>query len=126
MPGPVVHLSADEAVAVHALSIERFGADAPRSRPARERAPPAEDGHSPDLAAMAAAFLESPLLSHPFVDANEHVAFLATDRVPAAPRVEAPGGGERARARLMGLLARNAADLERLEAWIRGSPRRLR
>ena len=75
------HLSLDEVLAIHEASLERFGGtpgvrdlgllESALFRP--------QTGYYRDLAETAAALFESLVVNHPFVDANERVAFFATD-----------------------------------------------
>lgn len=68
-------------LAIHARIVERFGGTAGVRDPellesalSRPRA-----GHHRDVAEIAAALFEALLLSRPFVDGNERVAFFAAD-----------------------------------------------
>jgi len=77
----VRHLTFDEALAIHALALGRFGGSGGVRDPGllesalyRPRS-----GHYSDVAEMAAALFESLLVNHPFVDGNKRVAFFATD-----------------------------------------------
>jgi death-on-curing protein len=65
-------------------------------------------------------------MNHPFVDGNKRVAFFGTDTFLRLNGWKLQVDGDEAHAHLMGLLERNEADFERLEAWIRRSIRWLR
>lgn len=77
----VQFLSVDEALGIHEHLIAEFGGqggvrdsgllESSLFRP--------QTGHYEDLATMAAALLESLLFNHAFHDANERMAFFATD-----------------------------------------------
>ena len=82
MSGEAVQfLSVDEALGIHEQLIEEFGGQAgvrdlgllesSLFRP--------QTGHYEDLATMASALFESLLFNHAFHDANERMAFFATD-----------------------------------------------
>ena len=82
MSGETVEfLSVDEALGIHDHLIDEFGGQAGvRDQGLLESSlfrP--QTGHYEDLATMAAALLESLLFNHAFHDANERMAFFATD-----------------------------------------------
>ncbi len=124
MPGStVVFLTVDEALAIHERIINEFGGpvgvrdlgllESALFRP--------RSGYYDDLAAMAAALFESLLMNHPFVDGNKRLAFFATDvflRINGAHLDVAP---KQAHAHLMRLFARDEADKDHLERWLRKS-----
>jgi death-on-curing protein len=63
-------------------------------------------GYYGDLAEMAAALFESLLMSHPFVDGNNGVAFFATDVFLRLNRCKLRVDADDAHASLVGLLER--------------------
>lgn len=82
MPGErVAFLTLDEALAIHARLVERFGGTAGvRDTGLLESAlHRPRTGYHRDLAEMSAALFESLLMKHSFLDGNERVAFFATD-----------------------------------------------
>jgi len=119
----VQHLTVDEALAIHARLIERFGGrpgvrDPGLLESALYRP---QTGYYSDLAEMAAALFESLLMNHPFVDGNKRVAFFATDVFLRLNGWWLSVDGRRAHRFLTKRLERNEADYEHLLPWIRRS-----
>jgi len=114
-------LTVDEALAIHARLIERFGGPAGvRDVGLLESAlyrP--QTGHYEDLAAMATALFESLLMNHAFVDGNKRVAFFATDVFLRLNGWKLEVDPDEAHAFLIGLLERGECNFERLLPWIR-------
>jgi death-on-curing protein len=78
-------------------------------------------GYYDDLAAMAAALLESLLMNHPFIDGNKRAGFFATDVFLRLNGWRFDVAGPAAHEFLVGLLERNECDFGRLQPWIRRS-----
>jgi len=77
----VQFLSVDEALGIHEHLIAEFGGQGGVRDPGLLESSlfRPQTGHYEDLATMAAALLESLLFNHAFHDANERMAFFATD-----------------------------------------------
>ena len=77
----VQFLSVDEALGIHDYLIEEFGGQAGVRDPGLLESSlfRPQTGHYEDLATMASALFESLLFNHAFHDANERMAFFATD-----------------------------------------------
>ena len=77
----VQFLSADEALGIHEHLIEEFGGQAGVRDPGLLESSlfRPQTGYYEDLATMASALFESLLFNHAFHDANERMAFFATD-----------------------------------------------
>lgn len=123
----VKHLSLDEALAIHAQVVERFGGTGGVRDPGllesalyRPRT-----GYYADVAEMAAALFESLLLNHPVVDGNRRVAFFATDVFLRLNGWKLDVEDEAAHAFLVGRLETRSATYEALLPWIRRSLVRL-
>jgi len=119
----VLHLSLEEALAVHAGLIARFGGppgvrDLGLLESALYRP---QTGYYADLAEMAAALFESLLMNHPFVDGNKRVAFFATDVFLRLNGWKLEVDADAAHAFLIGLLDEQQCDFEHLLPWIRKS-----
>ncbi len=116
-------LSVDEAIAIRDRLTEAFGGSSGLRDPgALESAlfrP--QTGYYDDLPQMAAALFESLLKSHPFVDANKRVAFLATDVFLRRNGWKFEVEAESAPSFLIGHLEEGTCDVTVLEAWIRKS-----
>jgi len=77
----VQFLSVDEALGIHEHLIEEFGGQAGVRDPGLLESSlfRPQTGYYEDLATMASALFESLLFNHAFHDANERMAFFATD-----------------------------------------------
>ena len=77
----VQFLSVDEALGIHDHLIEEFGGQAGVRDPGLLESSlfRPQTGYYEDLATMASALFESLLFNHAFHDANERMAFFATD-----------------------------------------------
>ena len=116
-----MHLSVEEAVAIHERLVARFGGlpgvrDLGLLESALYRP---QTGYYADLAEMAAALFESLLMNHPFVDGNKRVAFFATDIFLRLNGWKLEVDADETHAFLIGLLERQECDLEHLLPWIR-------
>lgn len=122
MPSESVQfLTLDEALAIHARLIERFGGrggvrDPGLLESALHRP---QTGYYADLAEMAAALFESLIINHPFVDGNKRVAFFATDVFVRLNGWMLDVDDEDAHAFLTGLLDAGDCGFDRLLPWIR-------
>lgn len=119
----VTHLSLDEAFAIHARVVERFGGtpgvrDPGLLESALHRP---RTGYYADVAEMAAALLESLLMNHPFVDGNKRVAFFATDVFLRLNGWKLDVSDEAAYIFLVERLETRSATFDALLAWIRRS-----
>jgi death-on-curing protein len=117
----VVHLSLDEALAIHERLVERFGGlpgvrDAGLLESALFRP---QTGYYVDIAEMAAALFESLLMNRPFADGNKRVAFFGTDVFLRMNGWKLDVDDAAAHAFVIGLLEERAASFERLLVWIR-------
>jgi death-on-curing protein len=119
--GTIRFLSRDEALAIHARLIERFGGpDGVRDLGLLESAlHRPQTGHYVDLVQMAAALFESLLMNHPFVDGNKRVAFFATDVFLRINGWRIEVNPDAAHGFLMGLLEQDRCELVQLETWLR-------
>jgi death-on-curing protein len=118
----ILHLTLDEALAIHERLVARFGGpagvrdlgllDSALYRP--------QTGYYADLAEMAAALFESLLMNHPFVDGNKRVAFFATDVFLRLNGWKLQVEASEAHATLIRLLEEGSADYRHLLPWIRG------
>ncbi len=119
--GPVLFLSRDEVLAIHARLIEVFGGpsgirDAGLLESALFRP---QTGYYEDLAEMATAMFESLLMNHPFVDGNKRVAFFATDVFLRLNGWRLVVDATEAHEYLIELLETGQANYDRLLPWIR-------
>jgi death-on-curing protein len=120
-------LSVDEVLAIHERLVAVFGGPRGVRDPGLLESAlfRPQTGYYGDLAEMAAALFESLLMSHPFVDGNERVAFFATDvflRLNGWKlRVEA----DAAHKFLIRLLDGGTCDYDHLLPWIRRSSTRV-
>ncbi len=75
-----IYMNLEEILALHELSIKRFGgASGVREMGAVESAlNRPQNGYYADIVEEAAALMESLLINHPFVDGNKRTAFVAT------------------------------------------------
>jgi len=119
----VKHLSLDEALAIHAHVVERFGGTGGVRDPGllesalyRPRT-----GYYADVAEMAAALFESLLMNHPFVDGNKRVAFFATDVFLRLNGWKLDVEDEAAHEFLIERLEARSATYDALLPWIRRS-----
>jgi death-on-curing protein len=123
----VLHLSVDEALAIHERLVETFGGPRGVRDPGllesalyRPRT-----GYYRDIAEMAAALFESLLMNHPFIDGNKRVAFFATDVFLRLNGWKLQVEPDRAHAFVIGLVEHDRSDFEHLLPWIRDSLVRL-
>lgn len=114
-------ITVDEALAIHARLIERFGGTGGVRDPGllesalyRPRT-----GYYADLAEMAAALFESLLMNHAFVDGNKRVAFFVTDVFLRTNGWRLDVDDTAAHVFLIGLLDSGTAEYSRLLPWIR-------
>lgn len=116
-------LSVDEAIAIHARLIEKFGgAPGIRDTGLLESAlfrP--QTGYYNDLAEMAAALFESLLLNHAFIDGNKRVAFFATDIFLRLNGWKFSVEAAAAYTFLIDMLEQGSSGYETLLPWIRDS-----
>jgi len=129
LPGrKVLHLTAEEILAIHQRLLDRFGgAGGVRDPGLLESAlfrP--RTGYYKDLASMAAALFESLIMNHPFLDGNKRVAFFATDVFLRLNGWKLDVAAGQAHAFLIGLLKSGSCDYEHLLPWLQQSMRRLR
>lgn len=117
----VVYLSLDEALAIHAELIARFGGPSGVRDPGllESALHRPRTGYYADVVEMAAAMFESLLMNHPFVDGNKRVAFFATDVFLRLNGWRLRVDSRAAHAFLIGLLDAGSADFAHLEPWIR-------
>lgn len=129
LPSDVVRfLSLDEAIAIHARLIERFGgSEGLRDIGILESAlfrP--QTGHYPDLAQMAAALFESLIINHAFVDGNKRAAFFISDTFLRLNgwciKVNADAGY----AFIVNSLGIGECDFEHILPWIQGCMEKLK
>ncbi len=123
----VLYLSVDEALAIHAELIVRFGGasgvrDAGLLESALHRP---RTGYYADVVEMAAAMFESLLMNHPFVDGNKRAAFFATDVFLRLNGWRLRVDSREAHEFLIGLLEDSTADFDHLQPWIRRAVERL-
>ncbi len=123
----VLHLTLDEALAIHERLVSQFGGlrgvrDAGLLESALYRP---RTGYYRDIAEMAAALFESLLMNHPFIDGNKRVAFFATDVFLRLNGWKLRVDPEEAHAFLISVLERRQADFEHLLPWIRKALRRI-
>lgn len=116
-------LSVDEALAIHAALVERFGGQAGIRDPGLLESAlyRPQTGYYANLPEMAAALFESLLMNHPFVDGNKRVAFFATDVFLRINGFKLEVEDAEAYRFLVGLLEKNQADFDRLLPWIQAS-----
>jgi death-on-curing protein len=117
----VLHLSVEEILVMHERLAARFGGpaglrdagllDSALYRP--------QSGYYRDLAEMAAALFESLLMTHPFVDKKNRIAFFATDAFLRLNGWKLDVDADRARTLLIGLLEAGKSDFDHLLPWIR-------
>jgi death-on-curing protein len=123
LPNSVAFLSLDEALAIHDAVIEAFGGSAGvRDLGLLESAlyrP--QSGYYDDLPSMAAAFFESLINNHPFVDGNKRVAFFGTDVFLRMNGYLLEVESATAHAALMALFDTGTCDLEHLRPWFEQS-----
>jgi death on curing protein len=121
------YLTVQDALAIHAVLIERHGGGAGlRDAGALESAlfrP--QTGYYADLVAEAAALMESIAMNHPFVDGNKRVAFAAADvflRINGWKLVRPP---MQIYAEMLEMLDSGRFNVAHIEPWLRGfaSPR---
>lgn len=124
----VLFLTLEEALAIQARVLERFGGEGGVRDPGLVESAlyRPQTGYYADLLEMAAALFESLLINHPFVDGNKRAAFFATDvflRLNGwAIRVEP----DRAHRFLSESFARGTATYDTLLAWLPQHARPLR
>jgi death-on-curing protein len=116
-------LSVDEAIAIHARLIEKFGGtpgirDTGLLESALFRP---QTGYYNDLAEMAAALFESLLLNHAFIDGNKRVAFFATDIFLRLNGWKFSVEAAVAHTFLIDMLEQGSSGYETLLPWIRDS-----
>ena len=114
-------LTTDEALAIHALLIERYGGrpgirDAGLLESALFRP---QTGYYGDLIEMAAALMESLLINHPFIDGNKRMAFFATDVFLRLNGFRMNVETDATHDFIVGLLESGQTDLASLRVWIR-------
>jgi death-on-curing protein len=124
---PHDYLTVQDALAIHAVLIQRHGGDAGlRDAGALESAlfrP--QTGYYADLIAEAAALMESIAMNHPFMDGNKRVAFAAADvflRINGWKLARPP---MQIHAEMLKLLESGTFNLAHIDPWLRGcaSPR---
>ncbi len=119
----VLHLTLDEALAIHEQLIKSFGGPAGiRDMGLLESAlfrP--QTGYYEDIAEMAAALFESLVMNHPFIDGNKRVAFFATDVFLRLNGWKLEVDPDETHALLVGLLEQGKCDYRNLLSWIRKS-----
>lgn len=123
----VLHLTLDEALAIHERLVDRFGGlggvrDLGLLESALYRP---RTGYYRDIAEMAAALFESLLMNHPFIDGNKRVAFFATDVFLRLNGWRLQVDPDEGHAFLIGLLEEGRCDFASLLPWIRSSLVRL-
>jgi death on curing protein len=116
-------LSVDEAIAIHARLIEKFGGtpgirDTGLLESALFRP---QTGYYNDLAEMAAALFESLQLNHAFIDGNKRVAFFATDIFLRLNGWKFSVEAAAACTFLIDMLEQGSSGYETLLPWIRDS-----
>jgi len=116
-------LSVDEAIAIHARLIEKFGGtpgirDTGLLESALFRP---QTGYYNDLAEMAAALFESLLLNHAFIDGNKRVAFFATDIFLRLNGWKFSVEAAAAHTFLIDMLEQGSSGYQTLLPWIRDS-----
>lgn len=117
----VQYLSVEEALAIHARLVERFGGiqgvrDLGLLESALYRP---QTGYYADLVEMSAALFESLLMNHPFVDGNKRVAFFATDVFLRLNGWMLEVDPDETHALLIGLLEKQQCDFGHLLPWLR-------
>ena len=124
---PRDYLTVADVLGMHTTLLLRYGgAPGVRDHGALEAAlfrP--QTGYYQDVAAEAAALMESLAINHPFVDGNKRVAFFSADvflrlngwRLEVEPKA--------AHAFIVDCLERGRADFEHLLPWVRGAMRRI-
>ena len=123
----VLHLTVDEALAIHEAVIDRFGGcggvrdpgllESALYRPGT--------GYYRDIAEMAAALFESLIINHPFVDGNRRVAYFVTAAFLRLNGWKLEFKDAEALAFLIGLLESGTCNYDNLLTWIRASLVRL-
>lgn len=124
MPSEIVQfLSVDEAIAIHAQLIERFGGtQSLRDRGLLESAlyrP--RTGYYGDLAELAAAMFQSLLLNHAFLDGNKRAAFFMTDTFLRLNGWRLSVDATSAHSFIVGMLETGDCPLDKILTWIRQS-----
>ena len=117
----VAFLSRDEILEIHRALLKRFGGPAGVRDPGLLESAlyRPQTGYYADLAGMAAALFESLVMSRPFVDGNERVAFFATDVFLRLNGYKLEVDAHRAHRFLIGLLEKDRCTFDRLQPWIR-------
>jgi death-on-curing protein len=123
----VLHLTLDEALAIHERLVDRFGGlggvrDLGLLESALYRP---RTGYYRDIAEMAAALFESLLMNHPFIDGNKRVAFFATDVFLRLNGWRLQVDADEAHAFLIELLDEGRCEFANLLPWIRAALVRL-
>ncbi len=129
LPNDIVRfLSLDEAIAIHARLIERFGgSEGLRDLGILESAlfrP--QTGYYTDLAQMAAALFESLIINHAFVDGNKRAAYFISDTFLRLNGWRIKVDADAGYAFIVDSLGLGKCDFEHILPWIQGQMEKLK